>query len=228
MHSSGSIPFLVGLALAGTGCSWLGVTPRMLERPGDGCTESTAAPVADTVGALFFGLVGLAGVVFLVAGAKSSSGPGESCGGCNVLGAVVGGSAVGAGLLFGLPYGLSARYGFGETDRCRGRRDGRLLDVNEARSHPVDPLQGPAALPGARGGLVFEAATERVGADYRSFAVQPPRRGSGASRSARPSAARIRAAARSRSSGKRARRRPGASSNHASPSGARVTIVSPA
>lgn len=140
MLPRGGIRSLIALSLVGTGCSWLAVTPPGLPSNGGDCTESTAAPTADTVGASLLGIVGAAGLVLMVAAAKASSPPPGQGGVPNAFGVMVGGAALGGSLLFGIPYAISAYYGFDRTARCKALKvTPRAAEGSPLASPPREP-----------------------------------------------------------------------------------------
>jgi hypothetical protein len=113
----------VGPALAVallSGCSWMQVTPPPEAAPRDTrpeCTESRAAPIADTVYAVAnFGFA-IAGAVMIATTPKSCTG--AFCGVGLAAQRQLGGMAVISGLVAGPLYTASAEYGFRNTARCR-------------------------------------------------------------------------------------------------------------
>jgi uncharacterized membrane protein len=99
------------LALVSCGCSWIGVRAPGQEMPRD-CTDSTALPTADTVGAVVFDLVGADGLVALGGALGSSRG---DTGLAALAGLVVGVS----GAIIGTLYTASAVHGYHAVARCR-------------------------------------------------------------------------------------------------------------
>jgi hypothetical protein len=99
------------LLVLATGCSFITVRGAPSKDPGVrpvDCTRSRFAPVADTVPAAI--LLGIATIAFVQAAGKDEGEEGSKLGGFLV------GTVFGIG---GLPFALSAWYGFARTGRCR-------------------------------------------------------------------------------------------------------------
>lgn len=109
---------LVSCCLLATSCSWAFVVPPTVERgdPGD-CTESRAAPVADTAVSAAMALTLLAGATSCFAEAADMS-DGRGPDGCSA-GAYLGLSAA---AVAGAVSAVSAIQGFQATGHCRHRR----------------------------------------------------------------------------------------------------------
>lgn len=111
------------LLLLCPGCSWAFVQAPTVAGPSTGtghtaieCTERSAAPGADVVGATVGGLMVIGAAAWLIAvsaGARSTgsgSGPDQSALIMVPMGVL--------GLALGVPSALSASWGFGAVDRC--------------------------------------------------------------------------------------------------------------
>lgn len=119
MKRSRSVAAGLSISVA-TGCSWIGVTPppeSVSEREPLPCTESNAAPIADTTGAVLGAGVAVLGVG-LLADAQAPC-TDAFCGVGRSAEQGAGGIAIGAGVLFGALYLASSSYGFSNTSRCR-------------------------------------------------------------------------------------------------------------
>ena len=117
---------------AASGCSWIFVdAPPATASPTEfrACTESAAAPTADTFIAVVGGLAVLVSVVVFVVDAAT---PSEFQGAGSL---VFGLPLLLGGLTLATPFGVSARDGFDDTARCR-----ELLDAETAAA-PV-PASG--------------------------------------------------------------------------------------
>lgn len=137
MWSPGVRPLLAAVLVAGSACSFVAVRrlPPSPVPPGAPleCTQSRAAPVLDTAGAIATPIVGVAvwGLcAYLDAMQSWSSDPSHlKCGG--VLWATLAGTAA---------YTGSAVYGFHHTGECR-----RLAELQFGPAPPPPPMPPPGA-----------------------------------------------------------------------------------
>ena len=136
------------------GCSFIGVRGPGSEKPPD-CTESNAAPIADTVGASVFYLYSAIGLVATLAG-DSGTGPGISL----PPGLVAGIS--GALALFGTLYTISAVHGYHATARCR---KAELDDVSDNRKARHEATARANTSSRARGPRMLAHPRRRAGRD---------------------------------------------------------------
>jgi hypothetical protein len=115
------IAWVVPLLALASSCSWVAVKPPPERRPSHDpveCTESNAAPMADTVGVVIFGAAAVGcGIGAGALAAEPAPKGQENWGGTVAL--LLGLTCVLPAAVLAIPYAVSSHHGFKHTTRCR-------------------------------------------------------------------------------------------------------------